>query len=284
MPILSKLGLGRTTSPQIAPIDNLISTQSSSPRQSTQHGSLARTINPKPIENKADTALTDEPETIKPSSPSSIMSPLDLAPYGALAEPSNLYIPESTSTVTPLRIQPSPHGATRSATADLTVLREVEENEGPKGRLGHIKTTDLPPSSCPKSVWLCSKPALSPPGSPTDYVRGGRMSASRPLVIRSMSTGRLASEFDDQGRVMCLSNHCERVLKSRTPTSPAPSAYRSENDLLRSMSSQERQVKRPVIRSMTSDLFPMLLGAGGMKKQSSMSRLDRARVRKELEA
>lgn len=34
----------------------------------------------------------------------------------------------------------------------------------------------------------------------------------RPVTTRAMSTGRLASEFDEEGRVICLSAHSDRVL------------------------------------------------------------------------
>jgi hypothetical protein len=233
-----------------------------------------------------ESAITDEPETLNPSSPSSIMSPLALDPTFSAAETHHLFIPNPTTSASiPQRMQPSPIDSTRSGSTELSVLKEVEENEVPKGRLEHIKTTDLTPrpSSVPKSVWLCSKPPLSPPGSPTEHIHGSRKSASRPLVIRAMSTGRLASEFDDQGRVMCLSNHCERVLKGRSSMPPAPGSCRNENIMTRSVSNQDRQVKRPIIRSRTSDIFPMLTG-GGVKKQSSMSRLDRMRSRKEMPA
>ncbi|ORX34723.1 hypothetical protein BD324DRAFT_652982 [Kockovaella imperatae] len=43
---------------------------------------------------------------------------------------------------------------------------------------------------------------------------------NRPFVTRSFSTGRLATEFDDQGRVICLSAHSDRVLANKISVEP----------------------------------------------------------------
>ena len=79
---------------------------------------------------------------------------------------------------------------------------------------------------------------------------GKTMRLNRPFVVRSVSTSRLATEFDEQGRVICLSEHSGRVLGNKvstdltmwkikpavvhgmpqTPTSPASGSLRGSLD------------------------------------------------------
>ena len=62
-------------------------------------------------------------------------------------------------------------------------------------------------------------PRMQPSSFSARY--GKTMRRNRPLVVRSVSTGRLATEFDEQGRVVCLSAHSERVLGNKISTDPA---------------------------------------------------------------
>jgi hypothetical protein len=219
MPILSKLGLGKTTSPPVSPTrhipDALSPTMFAPPP-------VPEATNPVLDADLVQEPLSEEPDDFDANSNDAFTKRSDIlatepTTHGGRNGSLHLSIPDGAllSLSTPPRSKPSPNESTGSTT-ELGVLREVDENEDVKGRLEFIKSTQTitKPTSCPKSVWLCSKPPLSPPTSPTDTSMARRKFGGRPLVVRAMSTGRLASEFDDQGRVMCLSNHCERVLKS----------------------------------------------------------------------
>ena len=102
-----------------------------------------------------------------------------------------------------------------------------------------------------QKVWLCSRPpsmSISPldldappviglsrshsevvlpisPETPSvlgDARRGSfpSLTRNRPVVVRAMSTGRLAREFDEDGRIICLSAHSGRVLQKK-PNPPS---------------------------------------------------------------
>jgi hypothetical protein len=237
-----------------------------------------------------DKPITDEPEKIDASIPDAGVRRYSetTATHKGRNGSLHLSIPANPPTAfrTPPRVPQSPIRSARSSSADLGVLREVDENDDNKGRMRLIKSEHTTkPSSCPKSVWLCSKPPLSPPGSPTALAHARRKSETRPLVVRAMSTGRLGSETDDEGRVLCLSNHCERVLKARASMSPAPSPTKDCHHLARSVSNQDRlQPKRQVLRSRTSELFPIMSSDKEVRKQSSWRRGDDSRRWKELSA
>jgi hypothetical protein len=92
----------------------------------------------------------------------------------------------------------------------------------------------LSPTISEQYVWLCSRPSpVHSSGSPfvvspalrtplkmdrslsvdtitTPPVAGCKL--ARPFVTRAMSTGRLAREFDEDGRVICLSVHSGRII------------------------------------------------------------------------
>ncbi|WVW81901.1 hypothetical protein I302_103900 [Kwoniella bestiolae CBS 10118] len=106
---------------------------------------------------------------------------------------------------------------------DLTALSEVDESQHHDVSFitpscEPITPTSPNPKSC-AGIWLCSPPSIpstektcpitlrtsSPPITKT---------RTRPLVVRSMSTGRLASEFDEEGRIICLSGHSDRILRT----------------------------------------------------------------------
>lgn len=52
----------------------------------------------------------------------------------------------------------------------------------------------------------------------------GPLKRCRPVTTRAMSTGRLASEFDEDGQVICLSVHSDRVLAKGQRSSYTPSS------------------------------------------------------------
>ena len=133
---------------------------------------------------------------------------------------------------TPRRSQTLPVGTSDSLLHPLPEHEQVE--------------TVLPPSAPCRNVWLCSPPpkvAASLPNSPIGLNTGNPLigarsprSASavdggsgcpsaavqrcRPFITRALSTGRLAQEFDNEGRVVCLSTHSERVLQANVLSSP----------------------------------------------------------------
>ncbi|WVR03555.1 hypothetical protein IAU60_000547 [Kwoniella sp. DSM 27419] len=92
-------------------------------------------------------------------------------------------------------------------------------------------------SSLGTGVWLCSRPSrfTAPCASPDPVSSEFRSTScpltlpsalrvrrsSRPLIVRTVSTGRLATEYDDQGRIMCMSNHSDRMLKPSPTVAPA---------------------------------------------------------------
>nr|ODN88719.1 hypothetical protein L203_02732 [Cryptococcus depauperatus CBS 7841] len=95
-----------------------------------------------------------------------------------------------------------------------------------------------------QKVWLCSHPktpTLPPsaivekPHRPMSRSASARKNA--PMVIRATSTGRLATEFDQEGRVVCLSNHSHRVLPPAVGSMNGPIRHthvlrRSQTDIL----------------------------------------------------
>ncbi|WWC58223.1 uncharacterized protein I303_100759 [Kwoniella dejecticola CBS 10117] len=98
---------------------------------------------------------------------------------------------------------------------DLTALSEVDES------VHHDTDLMTPISPSAKScsgVWLCSPPTVPSDEkscvTPRFTSRPVNKTKNRPLVVRAMSTGRLSSEFDEDGRVICLSGHSDRVLRS----------------------------------------------------------------------
>ena len=121
---------------------------------------------------------------------------------------------------------PSPRRAFTlpSANSELENLQERDEEYD-----GHVRRESLGLSN---DVWLCSRPPVSPfescPSLVKSFSRARSSSADfittppssfpgkcyRPFVTRSISTGRLAREFDDEGRVVCLSAHSDRILGS----------------------------------------------------------------------
>ncbi|WRT63749.1 uncharacterized protein IL334_000674 [Kwoniella shivajii] len=125
----------------------------------------------------------------------------------------------------------SPYISRNSSCADdLTALSEVDESIQHDSI--HVDTSISPitPKSC-SGIWLCSRPSPSPSTKGVDrpaYTaprssRSVSRCKNKPLVVRSTSTGRLASEFDEDGRVMCLSGHSDRVLRPVPDASRPPS-------------------------------------------------------------
>jgi len=283
MPILTKLGLGKTSSAPSSPTEKTIPPLPSvhPPRLSP----LSQDSTPMFQSDTVEEMLKDGSETLNASTGDRHETSITQTGRDEFLHLSIPSIP-SPAIGTPPRLPTSPIESTRSAIAELGILREVDENDDFKGRLLRVKSDPpVKPSSCPKSIWLCSKPASSPPTSPVDPSNGRRTSSTKPLVVRAMSTGRLATEFDSEGRVLSLSNHCERVLKARASMSPAPSPTRAGNHLSRSMSNQDQpHSRRQIIRARTSDLFPMMSADKQVRKQASWKREDSSRTWKELSA
>ncbi|OCF36334.1 hypothetical protein I316_02209 [Kwoniella heveanensis BCC8398] len=172
---------------------------------------------------------------------------------------------------------------------DLAALSEVDETD--HHDRPHMPTSaSAPPSPVAQSakvcngIWLCSRPPRSScptqatQVSPTLTVTNALplQKVNRPLVVRSMSTGRLASEFDDDGRVICLSVHSDRVLKPSVSPPPPSSrsgqcwmgpGSRSTPGLLRSQTYQASK------RSHTSPSEPSL-NKLGLPAQASRTRSD----------
>ncbi|WVF65979.1 hypothetical protein IAT40_000717 [Kwoniella sp. CBS 6097] len=172
---------------------------------------------------------------------------------------------------------------------DLTALSEVDETDH------HLPTSaSAPPSPVAAStkvcsgIWLCSRPPRSScpiqevkQVSPTPTIINPlpAKKVNRPLVVRSMSTGRLASEFDAEGRVICLSVHSDRVLKpSVSPPPPSSSraqcwmgpGSRSTPGLLRSQSYQAS--KRSPVSPSEPSLNKLGLPAPPVRSRSDFSK------------
>ncbi len=113
-----------------------------------------------------------------------------------------------------------------------------------------------------QSVWICSKPRSVSPltpsassktpdatpenGSENLITRNNsdlsffsahslpadhrRQSLNRPMVIRSMSTGLSSAPRDENGMIMCISNHSERVFSNNALSQRGPSVSRSHPD------------------------------------------------------
>ena len=178
---------------------------------------------------------------------------------------------------------------------------------GPRQSEPFIGRLTSSPTVAHQGVWLCSPPPKSPielpalPDSPAisrpmgedgiEMVRSlsdfgiqappyqhpssryppVTTKKKRPFVTRSMSTGRLAHEFDSEGRIICLSVHSDRVLQVRnkprssipTPTSPVireeevPRSFNRPEKLVRAQSTTpmtvEAMARGKLRRSTTND-------------------------------
>ncbi|OCF59559.1 hypothetical protein L486_02226 [Kwoniella mangroviensis CBS 10435] len=157
---------------------------------------------------------------------------------------------------------------------DLTALSEVDESQ--HHDLSFITPTcepitpTSPNSRSCSGIWLCSPPTVpfienTCPTTPRLTSRPMTKTKTRPLVVRSMSTGRLASEFDGDGRVICLSGHSERVL--RPSVSPPPSfrsiqptitTYQSTPNTIPGLSrSKSYQASRTSLKSKSNPSSPI---------------------------
>lgn len=142
-----------------------------------------------------------------------------------------------------MKAVPSPRRAmslpASTSVCDLDTLQErkIAENKTSEGKTSEDEILMASPDSairtpC-KDVWLCSKPtrsstsppsaeisSLTTPASPRPHLvpgiitppSQGAAKRNRQFVTRAMSTGRIAREFDEEGRIVCLSSHSERVL------------------------------------------------------------------------
>lgn len=242
IPILSKLGLGKTTSAPVIPTSSAVA-ESRSPTslKPTEPLEPVKAVDAKEIEDDMKTEvdeeehlMTEEPEAFdwtasdrlartpdRPSAKSKLSLDIPLTSAASIGH---------TRDTQPTRDIEAPDG-------EKEVLREVEANSA-SANASRPRTPNSASTSA-KGVWLCSKPPSSTPSSPIDENGKRRRSVGRPLVVRAMSTGRLASEFDEEGRVICLSNHCQRVLKGRPALAALPSPLEEGEELKRSVSVAE---------------------------------------------
>lgn len=239
IPILSKFGLGKTYSSPLVASGSSATTYTppacTSPL-SQPTGTTARTEvmdlgdDAKTEVDKDERLVMEEPEAIH-ASPTTIPQPATISAPSVKSKLSlDIPVYRASSAV----LQPTPrhlHDLAERDHDESEVLKELGTNSRPTSR------THTPRSaSTTTAVWLCSKPQASNPSSPIDENGQRRRSVGRPLVVRSMSTGRLASEFDEEGRVICLSNHCGRVLKGRPTLTSLPSPLEEGDELKRSLS------------------------------------------------
>ncbi|ODO02086.1 hypothetical protein L198_02817 [Cryptococcus wingfieldii CBS 7118] len=154
----------------------------------------------------------------------------------ALPQPAQLSSPSAENPI-PIRARSQPtspatgnppvRSRNPSVAEGLHMLSEREENTGhvsPNPLSGETLSPVSPTMPCAQSVWLCSPPRRhpTPPSSapPSSFVAPSKPPTTastrknRPIVVRAMSTGRLAREFDQDGRVVCMSNHSNRVLQN----------------------------------------------------------------------
>ncbi|WWC66643.1 uncharacterized protein I206_100547 [Kwoniella pini CBS 10737] len=160
---------------------------------------------------------------------------------------------------------------------DLTSLIEVDESH-------HYDYT--PPSPSSKScsgIWLCSPPAVSKPDksltTPLFTSRPINKTKNRPVVIRSLSTGKLASEFDEDGRVVCLSGHSDRILKTSVspPRSygltPKPNSLASQSTPHLGRSKSYQVTRSKPIESPSLTTLPSLPAKYATQEETSRERL-----------
>ncbi|KAK4689892.1 hypothetical protein P7C73_g173, partial [Tremellales sp. Uapishka_1] len=105
----------------------------------------------------------------------------------------------------------------------LTELCEVDEDR-PAPAQTHPPASSTLTSSA--GVWLCSKPKSpvsattpTPINSFNHSVASLPLTRQRPIITRSMSSGRLDAARDENGMILCISSHCGRVLRSEASVS-----------------------------------------------------------------
>ena len=204
--------------------------------------------------DETERLVMEEPEPLElredADSPSNVPEPkgkgqltLDIPPScSAVSSPASTFRRDRSPAMPPLL---------EHATGDEDALKEMGENQ-----ITHRHSRDPHSSkSSTKGVWLCSGPPGSGPSSPIDENGHGRRSICRPLVVRAMSTGRLAREFDEEGRVVSLSTHNERVLSGRAVAS-SPTTMKGGEDLRRTVSvanALSSPTRAGIIRSQTAN-------------------------------
>ncbi|WVQ76237.1 hypothetical protein IAR50_005902 [Cryptococcus sp. DSM 104548] len=125
----------------------------------------------------------------------------------------------------------SPAISNPSIAEGLHMLSERDENTGhvsPSNPLSGGPLSPMSPTSPnAQRVWLCSPPrrchtnpsaTTAPPSSsavaaPSHPPSTASTRKNRPVVVRAMSTGRLGKDFDQDGRIVCMSSHSNRVLQ-----------------------------------------------------------------------
>ncbi|ORY22631.1 hypothetical protein BCR39DRAFT_551231 [Naematelia encephala] len=104
-----------------------------------------------------------------------------------------------------------------------------------------------PHSSKPcQKVWLCSPPRLASPSSPRVKPKS---TSRRPFITRSTSTGRLGHEFDQEGRIICISVHSERVLNRAIEYTEIPKLSRSMSAQYETIS-KNKEMERDNVKEM----------------------------------
>lgn len=244
-PILSMLGLGRTSSAPAIPSGER-SDQPTSPASrearttSTKPSDLPAVVDKPGLEDDQKTEV-DETEHMVMEEPEYFEFDHEHSSRSTVPEPKvkgklTLDIPapcfmDSSHPSTVRQDRDSTRASPEKAAGEEDVLKELGDNQTKRC---HGRTPQSPESST-KGVWLCSRPQLSGPSSPIDENGNRRRSIGRPLVVRAMSTGRLAREFDEEGRVVSLSTHCERVLNGR-PVASSPTRMEQGEELRRTVS------------------------------------------------
>lgn len=275
MPILNKLGLGRTPSAPAVPTDDPATSMT------LGAGAAQKAEKTSPLRYSVDATEGDEYKTEVDDSEVLLLSDEPGEVEGVWEETKEMVHPVDAKSKAKLSLDipasvrtpikpPSSYRPARD-TPDGYVLRELEENDDELQGLATPKSA----SSGQRGVWLCSKPQMSSPSSPVDENGNRRRSIGRPLVVRAMSTGRLATEFDDEGRIISLSSHCERVLKARA-VKPLPPPVEEGEELRRSVSVADAvsPTRKSFNRSQTANNLGSLVAHRRRSVESGFRRLE----------
>ena len=200
---------------------------------------LRSALGPDPFPTEADDAASQATTEVEGSeetagtSYSSVASPLMATPVDAYfaAQPGSAQLSSTTSgELEPVREADEYKRTSFGSVIDTNLLASLASPTSPSS----------PSTPSPyQAVWLCSRPSRTPtPVSATP----GSMRKNKSPVVRSYSTARLAQAFDDQGRVICLSTHSEKVIHASRVCSPLPSpATFRASELPRAMSDADIQ-------------------------------------------
>ncbi|RXK36752.1 hypothetical protein M231_05987 [Tremella mesenterica] len=151
-----------------------------------------------------------------------------------------------------------------STPCELSILRETEEQSFQPLLSSSSVHSTCSPNSPDGGIWLCSRP------SPLAQKEKGPSSCKKnlPMVVRSYSTARLAQAFDDQGRVICLSTHSDKVVHFSNVWDPCSA---KKPDLTRIMSEQNLDRKQTGVRVVPKRaMTTSVLGSTGAAQKDTM--------------